>query len=174
MTKAKAKTTTLICEYCKKEFVLLESQVRSREKRLGHKIRFCSQKCMGESNKKAKIVTCLNCGKEFETTRNKFCCANCAKEYFKKNGVRKRNGYWYENGYKVLYLDGNKSIKEHIKVMEEYIGRKLEQNEVVHHIDFNRLNNDISNLKLMTRGEHSSLHRKIERENNKIFFKKAN
>lgn len=171
----KAKKVKLICEYCGKEFILLESQVRSREKRLGHKIRFCSRKCMGLNNKKAKIVKCQNCGKEFETTRHKFCCTKCVRDYFKKNGIRKKNGFWYENGYKILYLDGDNSIKEHIKVMEEHIGRKLKPNEVVHHIDFNKINNDISNLKLMTRGEHSSLHRKIEKNNGKIFFQeKAN
>ena len=40
------------------------------------------------------------------------------------------------------------------------IGRKLKNNEVVHHIDGDKLNNDINNLKLMTRKEHIEIHRK--------------
>jgi hypothetical protein len=42
--------------------------------------------------------------------------------------------------------------------MEQYLGRKLKSNEVVHHIDGDKFNNDLSNLQLMTREEHSRLH----------------
>lgn len=38
------------------------------------------------------------------------------------------------------------------------VGRKLNSNEVVHHIDGNKSNNDLSNLALMTRSEHARLH----------------
>jgi hypothetical protein len=47
-----------------------------------------------------------------------------------------------------------------------------ENKEQVNHIDGNKLNNDISNLKVMTRGEHSKLHRKQDLENGKELFKK--
>jgi len=42
--------------------------------------------------------------------------------------------------------------------MEKHIGRKILKSEVVHHVDENRTNNDIENLQLMTRGEHTTLH----------------
>ena len=67
-------------------------------------------------------------------------------------------GFWLEYGYKILYAEGGKHIREHINVMEMCIGRKLEKNEVVHHINKNKLDNRIENLRLMTRGEHSILH----------------
>ena len=50
-------------------------------------------------------------------------------------------------------------VREHIYVMETYLGRPLNQEkgqrrtgnaEVVHHIDGDKLNNDLSNLQLMT------------------------
>jgi hypothetical protein len=44
--------------------------------------------------------------------------------------------------------------------MEEHLGRPLSYNEVVHHIDGNKLNNDLSNLEVMDRGEHIRLHTK--------------
>lgn len=44
--------------------------------------------------------------------------------------------------------------------MQNYIGRKLKKNEVVHHINHNREDNRIENLRLMTRSDHQSLHRK--------------
>ena len=45
-------------------------------------------------------------------------------------------------------------ILEHRLVMESKIGRLLKPNEIVHHIDGNRLNNDPTNLCLTTRGKH--------------------
>jgi len=82
----------------------------------------------------------------------------------------KKDGYWFENGYKTLYLEGNGSIKEHIKIMEDHIGRKLYDNEVVHHINENKKDNRLENLQLMTKSEHSSLHRKLDLARGKKLF----
>lgn len=49
-------------------------------------------------------------------------------------------------------------ILEHRFIMEAIIGRYLEDAEVVHHIDNNKLNNIPSNLKLSTLKEHSASH----------------
>lgn len=46
----------------------------------------------------------------------------------------------------------------HRRIMEAHIGKKLRSNEIVHHIDGNRHNNNISNLKILTRAEHATLH----------------
>ena len=43
----------------------------------------------------------------------------------------------------------------------------------MHHIDGNKLNNDINNLMLLTTGEHSKLHRKQELQNGKKLFTKV-
>ncbi len=48
---------------------------------------------------------------------------------------------------------------EHRNVMEQHLGRKLESEEVVHHIDGNQQNNNIPNLQLMTQSDHMILHR---------------
>ena len=45
--------------------------------------------------------------------------------------------------------------------MEKYLGRKLDDNECVHHMDNNKRNNKIWNLELMLRREHLRLHVKI-------------
>lgn len=47
---------------------------------------------------------------------------------------------------------------KHRKVMEEHLGRKLRRDEIVHHKDGNKLNNDIANLQVMTRAEHDAEH----------------
>ena len=48
----------------------------------------------------------------------------------------------------------------HILVVEKAINRYLEDGEIVHHIDGNKLNNDISNLYLTDRAEHARIHHK--------------
>ena len=62
------------------------------------------------------------------------------------------------SGYIVITRGKNKGRLEHIVVIEEALGRKLEKNEVVHHIDGNKENNDISNLMVMDYREHARMH----------------
>lgn len=52
------------------------------------------------------------------------------------------------DGYRLIYING-KEYKEHRYVMEQHIGRKLLSTEIVHHIDGNKLNNSIDNLKIV-------------------------
>ena len=59
--------------------------------------------------------------------------------------------------YRALKIDGVR-IDLHHHIMEQILGRKLAKDEVVHHIDGNKLNNDPSNLQVMTRAEHSRIH----------------
>lgn len=52
-------------------------------------------------------------------------------------------------------------IDVHRFVMEQYLGRKLKRDEVVHHKDGDRANNYLSNLQLMSLSNHGKLHRPI-------------
>lgn len=49
-------------------------------------------------------------------------------------------------------------VLEHRIVMENYLGRLLNANEIVHHIDGNRKNNQISNLEVHDKAIHSRSH----------------
>lgn len=53
-------------------------------------------------------------------------------------------------------------VFEHVRVMELSIGRKLLPGETVHHKDMDKQNNELPNLEIMERGEHSSLHRTLD------------
>lgn len=84
-------------------------------------------------------------------------------------GYEKINQYGYRLIYKPEHKRANHAgyVYEHNLVMEEHLGRELKfygyknkNNEVCHHIDRNKLNNDISNLQLMTEKEHFELHKK--------------
>lgn len=74
------------------------------------------------------------------------------------------------DGYIAIYFpDHPKSnkdgyIMEHDLVMECFIGRWLNKNEVVHHINNIKSDNKIENLKLMTKSEHMSMHAKERQE----------
>ena len=43
-------------------------------------------------------------------------------------------------------------------VIAEYLGRELETDEVVHHVDGDTLNDAVLNLQIMRKGEHMRLH----------------
>lgn len=111
---------------------------------------------------------CSNCGKEFDThpcydkrnRQHRFCSKKCEYEYknLKNSADEWQGGYIAKStGYKYIRVDG-KQVEEHRLVMERHIGRKLQRNEVVHHINGDKLDNRIENLALMTRTEHQHLH----------------
>ena len=69
-----------------------------------------------------------------------------------------------EQGYRSIYTMNRSESKsgwqlEHRLVAEHVLGRKLEDNEVVHHVNFTRDDNRIENLQVMLDIDHQKLHR---------------
>lgn len=56
----------------------------------------------------------------------------------------------------------NGYVLEHRIVMENHLDRLLNSDEVVHHIDHNKKNNDISNLQVMNKLEHLRYHGNLQ------------
>lgn len=121
---------------------------------------------------KKESVTCLICGTMFQFYRSKqkgenakYCSRKCFHRGTKKDitwRFDKKNGYI--RGW--ITIDGKRVIKTfHRWIMEQHLGRDLLPAEIVHHINSNRLDNRIENLKIMTRGEHGKLHniRKVKK-----------
>ena len=50
-------------------------------------------------------------------------------------------------------------VREHRWIAEQHIGRKLLPTEHVHHINGDKLDNRVENLRVLTDSEHMSLHR---------------
>lgn len=69
-----------------------------------------------------------------------------------------QKGYHYVRDQKEKYG----YVLKHRRIMSEHLGRPLERHEVVHHIDGNRLHNEISNLWLSDGSSHAKAHASLE------------
>lgn len=94
--------------------------------------------------------------------------SKCVKSRFPKgNKPYNYKGRRYCKNRNKVYLEiympnhpkCNKSgyIKAHRLVMEKYHGRILEDNEVVHHLNNDGLDNRVSNLKVMNKIDHDRM-----------------
>ncbi len=153
------KRTRLICQNCGTAFDVVCGDARLKT----GSVKYCSKKCSGEAHKTGSVIRCEQCGKEFYSTRHRFCSPECVYQFRSENSPQK---LYRENGYVVMHIRGyNKkgNAKQHRVVMEEYLGRKLSDDEVVHHINGDKTDNRIENLQVMTRSAHSLLHRMKDR-----------
>jgi hypothetical protein len=75
----------------------------------------------------------------------------------KKFQIKTGNGsfYWFYSHKNEFGKFSSRGY--HLLIIETILNRKLFQDEIVHHIDGDGLNNDVSNLCVMTRREHSGL-----------------
>lgn len=53
----------------------------------------------------------------------------------------------------------------HRIIMENYIGRALKDDEVVHHKNGNKKDNDINNLQLLKISDHNAIHSRLKKTN---------
>lgn len=111
------------------------------------------------SDKVLRIISETHKGKKLsDSTKKKM----SDSKKLKGIGHRKKRIDGYIGLYFPNHPAANKDgyLMEHRYVMERHIGRALKDNEVVHHINSNRVDNRIENLKLMTITEHASFHMK--------------
>lgn len=88
-------------------------------------------------------------------------------QYIKGTNLAYCNGYKFRKDKKTGYwLCTTLGKRLHRYVYEQYYG-EIPKGYQVHHIDENKDNNDISNLKLMTISEHMKLHM-AKRDKNKL------
>lgn len=131
---------------------------------------------------------CDNCGSRFSRAANaighkkrlspqyKHFCSECfspklaadlGRDTYRKNLDKRIGDRQVDScGYMTIYVANTHAhsdgycgrIREHILKMENYLGRSLEKGEVVHHVDGDKLNNEIENLDLCSVGQHNACH----------------
>jgi len=84
-------------------------------------------------------------------------------------GKAKVYGPWRENGsgrlkMQLTFKDGSRRNIQYSKfIMEKHLNRLLSSTEIVHHLDHNVENNDLSNLVVMTRSDHQKGHHTVQK-----------
>lgn len=121
---------------------------------------------------------CLNCLSPFfrkrrksgrlenieEWLKKKFCKHKCYSDYNIgiKNCAWKGGRCVSPQGYIRISVGKKVRAYEHRLVVEKSLGRKLKHDEHIHHIDGNKTNNSLSNLKVLTNEEHRKEHMKTQ------------
>lgn len=97
---------------------------------------------------------CIWCGKDYEgfTKTSLYCSRKCCKEASRLMASKEKNPYEYDNE------NYSQSINKHRNLATQILKRKLNTNEVVHHLDLNPKNNDLDNLMVLSRRKHVQLH----------------
>ena len=132
--------------------------------------RFCSIKCSNNSpTTKKKISDSLTGIKRSEKTRKKTSVARTGKGNGQWKGGKWENqhGYVFVKSHNHPNRNANNYVTEHRLVVEKHIGRYLDCNEVVHHINGIRNDNNIDNLIIMTQGDHTRHHWKGQKRDGK-------
>jgi len=115
------------------------------------------------------LLVCSNCFKEIRPKPGvKF---KTPSEYNKSFVVRKYDkmlhGYWFFIDKEHPLSDKRGVVLLHRHVASVKDGRWLTKNNIVHHVDGNKDNNDPSNLEIMDISEHASLHLRSRTRTNK-------
>jgi hypothetical protein len=154
-----------ICLQCGKEF---EPNKYNVLKGYG---KYCSRGC-GYASKRRNLM-CAQCGKTFTRAHSYapkskivFCSTSCRDRHYQSDkflgyidGLRV---YRTAGGYASVVLGRSNEKLLHIYLVEKTLGRGLVKNEHVHHINGNKLDNRIENLKLVDNcGGHQKEHADI-------------
>ncbi len=152
------------CGTCGAEFYVPPNRIE-RSKTL-----YCSSGCKQVGSRRQETVACAQCGEHFTAPlrqRRRYCSKQCeavARSTTSQgrwhNGKPVRlsaSGYplIYEPDHPKAYRDG--WVLEHRWLVEQQLGRLLDESEHVHHIDGDRKNNDPSNLQVMSKWDHAAL-----------------
>ena len=163
-TKSRTKLHFYNCLNCNKQF----GSYRNKTKTCSE---YCRRKLVGSLKSRSVKRICCSCGNTFlhkpsQDRRgfiHQFCSRKCRFPLKKLN--LPLGQYLSFDGYIVVSRthDGRKQIKLHRLIMEEHIGKKLLPKEIVHHINQNKIDNRIENLQIVSRSEHNTIHKFLNR-----------
>jgi len=129
------------------------STVRYHVKKAGI-LRTRTEGIRGSGHKISKALKGKERGPMSEETKNKLRHSALERNDLSAKGYRTTS-----QGYNEFTRGPHKGQMVHRVITECALGRPLEYNEVVHHIDGNKTNNNLDNLKVMDSVEHIKFHR---------------
>lgn len=89
-----------------------------------------------------------------------------------RGGKSLKKGYWTVHMPEHPRASSNKRVFEHIVIMENHVGRYIKKGEMIHHIDFDRGNNNLKNLYLCKNpSDHAQCHASLEGIAGELFKK---
>ncbi len=157
------------CAFCKKYFHAKPSWLKRGWSK------YCSRRCLNSGQKKGKEFPCLTCGKltykiprDIRRSKNKiyFCTKRCNTLWRNKLYVGEKHGNWIDgqNAYRNI-LERHDPTK---KCNRCHLTDKRVL--IVHHLDKNRTNNNVSNLVWLCCNCHFLIHH--EKTEEEKFIKK--
>lgn len=126
--------------------------------------KYCSRACKGRDQIKGKFVKCHSCGDEVwrvpkELRKSKsgryFCSKSCQTKWRNKQFIGSKHANWRGGEYTYHRIMKNYGIAPKCTDCGIIDKRVL----LIHHIDYNRKNNDISNLMWLCRNCHYIIHK---------------
>ena len=164
---AQSKPINRTCETCGKQFIVSPGKMKQST------CRFCSTGCLAKWLSKSKhgirngskVVTCKICSNDFWQTnsgRPKFCSRKCFRKWRSKSQIGNKNHNW-QGGISTEHPpEFSKELKRQIRKRDKHtcqicekryaIGRRFS----VHHIDYDKCNNDPSNLITLCHSCHTT------------------
>jgi len=121
----------------------------------------CKECCKNKNY--GKILKCDSCENTFQikhrniSKRKYLKCPNCVIK-IRTDRNRTQNKYVIDKGYK----REKRGIFVRRRILEEHLNRKLTKEEIVHHIDGNKFNNEICNLWITNLSNHTKAHKSLE------------
>lgn len=124
---------------------------------------------LASQDRRKWVGSCMHCGRQAGLVIDKdskyhgWCMACINIDSHQRNDYERIDaaGYVVVGGPQTRgkHTSKNGEQRKHRWLMENHLGRKLKENEHVHHIDGNKLNNDLSNLEVLTPREHALRHK---------------
>jgi endogenous inhibitor of DNA gyrase (YacG/DUF329 family) len=155
---------TVPCAVCGREFYRQPAYIKQGRK-------YCSRECNAIGQTKVPVVKrCAHCGKEMRLRPSygqmQYCSKRCEGDakITRPTGRMHNSRPVVENfqGYLTIYEPThpaankhNKRVLEHRWVMEKQLGRYLQANEQVHHLNGDKQDNRPENLQLLSPQAHT-------------------
>lgn len=159
------------CMHCNADFSVIASRKDTAK--------FCSRACSDKAPREHNLVSCRECGKQFplkksqaKTVWGNFCSKACITAFRKRatlgeGNPNNKSRNFNQDGYRIYSPPaplglGLGKIKMHKAAVLVTLGLKsIPKGLHIHHRDCNVLNNDPSNLALLTASDHKWLHKQF-------------